>query len=391
VLSTRRVDRSDFSKASRGSLVKNLEGHWTFVPDPLPFRLNWTDGLVDVVSRAEAGLGRLSGLGHKFPDPQRLVRMFLRREAELSSRIENTYAGVRTQLLFDVVPEVRERAPDAQEVDNNFRALELGLAVSAERGISQHLIRQVHQVLLRGVRGHDRTPGEYRKVQAHIGRSTRIDEARFVPPPPHLVPECMGHLERFMRDDKSVPRVARLAMAHYQFECIHPFADGNGRIGRVLILILMQQWGMLPLPLFNPSAYLENRRRAYYDHLLDVSTHGAWSDWIEFFAEGLVQESASAVARIEALESLRQAYQARVRTKGSPANLRKFVDELFARPRVTVDDVRRLFGTWPASAQRYIDRLVKMKILREVTGGKRGRVYLAQEIVDLFSTQADDR
>jgi Fic family protein len=313
--------------------------------------------------------------------------MFLRREAEFSSRIENTYAGVRTQLLFDVMPEVAQRSPDAAEVDNNFRALEFGLGALNNRPISQHLIKEMHQLLLMGVRGHDKTPGQYRKVQAHIGRSNRIQEARFVPPPPHAIPECMDQFERFIRDDTKVPRVARLAMSHYQFECIHPFADGNGRIGRVLILLLMCRWGMLSVPLFNPSAYFEANRREYYDRLHGVSTHGAWDEWIRFFAEGIVHESRSTIQRIESLESFRQTYQQRVRTEGSPANVSRLVDELFSQPRVVLEDVRKLFDTWPASAQRYLDRLAKLGILREVTGRSRNRVYLAQEIVDLFSAQ----
>jgi Fic family protein len=370
-------------------LIRNLDGRWTFVPRPLPHKLNWTDPLVNLVGSAEAELGRLSGIGQKFPDPKRLVRMFLRREAELSSRIENTYAGVRTQLLFDMVPAVDERAPDAREVDNNFRALDFGLRAIADRGVSQRLLKQLHEVLLSGVRGHDRTPGRYRTVQAHIGRSTNIEAARFVPAPPHLVPECMDELERFIRTDSTVQRIARVAMAHYQFECIHPFTDGNGRIGRVLILLLMCQWGLLPLPLFNPSAHLEENRRDYYDHLLNVSTRGAWNEWIAFFAQGIVHECARTVARIEALERLRRSYQRLVQAKGAPANLSRLVDELFGRPRVTLEDVRTLFDTWPASAQRYIDRLVKLRILREVTGGRRNRVYLAHKVVELFSTRHD--
>ncbi len=192
-------------------------------------------------------------MGQRFPRPQRLIRLFLRREAELSSRIENTYAGVRTQLLFPYIADVRKNTPDVKEVDNNFRTLRFGLTAIKRRPISQSLIREMHQLLLKGVRGQDKTPGAYRQVQAHIGRSGDIREARFVPAPPHRVPDCMEQLEHFIVHDTTVPRLARLAMIHYQFEAIHPFADGNGRIGRVLILLMMCHTGLLPLPLFNPS------------------------------------------------------------------------------------------------------------------------------------------
>lgn len=382
------MEPSDFTQDAPGTLRKNLDGNWTFVPNPLPPHVAWTDRLVSAIADAESALGRLSGLGQKFPRPKRLVRLFLRREAELSSRIENTFAGVRTQLLFKLLPDVRENAPDVLEVENNFRALEFGLKAIEDRCISSHLIRQMHQVLLRNVRGQDKTPGGFRKVQAHIGRTGDIREARFVPPPPLELPHCMDALERFIAQKHTTPRVARLAMIHYQFEAIHPFADGNGRIGRVLILLLMCQSGMLPLPLFNPSAYLETHRSEYYDHLLAVSQRGAWADWIEFFSAGIRQECLNTNRRIEALEDLRQAYQDKIRASRSSAKLTKLVDELFGRPRLRLEDVTRMLDVWPPSAQRYLDKLQALGILREVTGGSRNRVYLATEIVDLFSTNA---
>lgn len=381
------MDPSEFSSESPGTLQKNLEGHWTLVPNPLPGKIKWSDGLVCAIGRAESALGRLTGLGQKFPRPKRLVRMFLRREAELSSRIENTYAGVRTQLLFKVLPEIEQTAPDVNEVENNFRALEFGLKSIKDREVSTHLIKQMHQILLKEVRGHDMTPGEFRKVQAHIGRSNDIREARFVPPPPHRVQECMDQLEQFMRAPSPVPRIARLAMIHYQFEAIHPFADGNGRIGRVLILLLMCEMKLLPLPLFNPSAYLESHRREYYDHLLSVSQHGTWGEWIEFFSESITHECEQTINRIEALEELRRAYQAKIQTSRFSAKLSKLVDELFGLPRVRLEDVQRILDVWPPSAQRYIDRLTTLGILREVTGGARNRVYLAEPIISLFSTR----
>lgn len=379
------MDLAHFNDSSPGKLVKNLDGKWAFVPNPLPGKVHWTERLISAVAEAEASLGRLSGLGERFPDPQRLVRLFLHREAELSSRIENTFADVRTQLLFEVTAEIERNAPDVLEVENNFRALESGLSAIPQRPISLQLIKQMHQLLLAGVRGQDKTPGEFRRVQAHIGRSNDIDEARFVPPPPSFVTDCMEQLEQFLQRDKLVPRVARLAMIHYQFEAIHPFADGNGRIGRVLILLLMCQTGMLPLPLFNPSAYLESNRLEYYDHLLRVSQRGAWAEWIEFFAAGIIRECVQVSRRIEALEELRRSYQDRVRTRRSSANLARLIDMLFAHPRVQLDDVVRLMDVWPASAQRMIDRLLAMEILKEVTGRQRNRIYLAREIIEVFS------
>lgn len=375
---------SDFKEDAPGDLIKNLDGNLTFVPRPLPPIVAWCNRLIIAITEAESALGKLSGIGQRFPRPQRLVRLFLRREAELSSRIENTYAGVRTQLLFTLLPQINKKYPDAKEVDNNFRALQFGLKAIRNRTLSQSLIREMHQILLRDVRGQDKTPGAYRTVQAHIGRTGDIREARFVPPPPHLVPDCMEQLERFIQDDVSVPRLARLAMVHYQFEAIHPFADGNGRIGRVLILLLMCKMGLLPLPLFNPSASLERARAHYYDHLMNVSQNGSWEEWLEFFATGVTQECAFTTRRVEALDRLRRRYQKKIRVSRTSAMLTQFVDELFGRPRVVLEDVEKMFDIWPKSAQRFIDRLVELNILREVSGAKRNRVYLAHEIVSLF-------
>ncbi len=377
-----------FTDTAPGDLQKNLDGNWTFVPHSLPGQVVWTDRLVSAIGEAESALGRLSGLGKKFPRPKRLVRLFLRREAEFSSRIENTYAGVQTQLLFQVMPEIKETAPDVQEVENNFRALEFGIkSIQQGRPISTGLIRQMHAILLRDVRGHDKTPGEYRRIQAHIGRSSDIRTARFVPVPPHSIVDCMDQLATFIASDQTMPRVARLAMMHYQFEAIHPFADGNGRIGRVLIMLMMLQTDMLPLPILNPSAYLEAHRAEYYDHLLEISERGTWAEWIEFFSLGITQECKDTSRRLEAMETLRQSYQEKVRTTRSSAKLTKFVDELFGRPRVRLEDVAKMLDVWPASAQRFIDRLVELDILREMTGERRNRVYLAHKIVDQFSRQ----
>jgi len=196
----------------------------------------------------------------------------------------------------------------------------------------------------------------------------------------------MEQLERFVESDTAVPRIARLAMIHYQFEAIHPFADGNGRIGRVLVLLIMCKSGLLPLPLFNPSASLERERATYYDHLMHVSQRGAWGPWIEFFARGVTEECSQTTQRVEALEELRSSYQAKVRTTRTSAKLTQLVDELFGRPRISLEDAQKMLDFGPKSAQRLIDRLLKLRIIREVTGRKRNRVYLADGIVSMFAT-----
>ncbi|MGB7158795.1 MAG: Fic family protein [Tepidisphaeraceae bacterium] len=369
-----------------GELIKNLQGQWTFVPAPLPGRLQWTNSLVKTLADASAVLGQLQSMTHwKFLDPRRLLRLFLRREAELSSRIENTYARVQTLLLYEKLPAIEEKAPDVREVENNFKALEYGLAAVEHRPISLGLIKEMHQILLQGVRGDDHTPGQFRQVQAHIGRSNKIEEARFVPPPHHEVEPSMRELERYIQQPDDLPALVRLAMVHYQFEAIHPFSDGNGRIGRVLILMLMSTEGVLRTPLLNPSAPLERQRREYYDHLLAVSQRGAWSEWVEFVIRGIADEALATIDRIQRLEVLRQRYLDQLSAVRASPLAAKLVDRLFAEPSVTLQQVAEVLQTSKPSAQKLIDRFMGAGILRETTGQQRNRVYLAQEIVDQLS------
>lgn len=374
----------DFTEASPGELVRNLDGDWSYLPGSLPGRVEWTNPLALAISNADRALGQLVGVGRGIANPKPFLSSVLRREAELSSRIEGTRAGLRTMVLFEHDPSIEENAPDVREVTNNYLALMHGLQSIEGRGVTLSLIREMHQILLRGVRGQDATPGAFRRIQAHIGTTNRIAEARFVPAPPHAIDGCMEQLQSYLhlRDDH--PPLARIAMAHYQFEAIHPFADGNGRIGRVLILLMMRTEGILPLPLLNISSYLERHRREYYDHLLAVSQRGQWMAWIEFFARGVAQEAEHAVRRIEQLEALRERYNTRARGERASKLLPRLIDHLFEEPAVTVNSVGKLLGIGFPSARKLIDRLERTGILQEVTEKQRGRVFIAQEVLDVF-------
>jgi Fic family protein len=385
------MDPRDFTNEKPGELIKNLQGYWTFVPTPLPGRLRWTNDLVGALADASAALGRVQSMSQwKFLDARHLLRLFLRREAELSSRIENTYADVQAMLLYEQSPAIEAKVPDVREVENNFKALEYGLAAVAHRPITLSLIKEMHQVLLTGVRDSAHTPGQFRQVQAHIGRSDRIEEARFVPAPAHEVEPSMRELERYIQQPDDLPALIRLAMIHYQFEAIHPFSDGNGRIGRVLILMLMCTENLLPIPLLNPSAPLERRRSEYYDHLLAVSQRGAWTEWAAFFVRGIADEARATIDRIQRLDALRQRYLAQLSAVRASPLASKLVDRLFAEPSVTLQQVAGVLNTSKPSAQNLIDRFVKAGILRETTGQRRNRIYLVQEIVDQLRFSADD-
>ncbi len=379
--------RQSFTKHSPGQLIKNLDGNLAFVPADLPPAIAWSDSLVLAITQADHRLGELAGLARKLPNPKRLVRMFLRREAELSSLIENTFARVQTMLLFEQLPAIEGETPSVREVHNNFLALEFAMASARHRRLTRSLIKEMQAVLLRGVRGSDKMPGQFRTMQAHIGRTANINEARFVPCPPHAIESCMEGLEKYLNGNDAHPPVVRAALAHYQFEAIHPFADGNGRVGRALLMVQLVREGILPAPLLNPSAQLELHRDEYYGRLLAVSQRGQWAEWIEFFSRSIANEAADAILRIEKLESLREHYYQVVRRPRASALLPKLIDELFAEPSVTIPGTAKLLGVTQPAAFQLLNRLLDAKIIREVTGRARNRIYLAQEIVDLFSDE----
>jgi Fic family protein len=239
----------------------------------------------------------------------------------------------------------------------------------------------MHTLLMRGARGEEKLPGEFRRRQAHIGKSERIAEARFVPPPPLMVPELMDDLIAYIQAPSDLPALARSAMIHYQFEVIHPFADGNGRIGRVLILMLLCAEKVLPLPLLNPSVFLESRRERYYQHLTDVSQKGAWTEWVKFFARGIAEEAMDAIKRIDRLRALQADYVQRLRSARTSGLLLRLVEELFVSPIISVNRAAELLGIGYTSAQKHIERLVEKKVIWEISGRARNRLYLAGDIL----------
>ena len=387
------MQESDFTRDAPGRLVRNLSGQLAFVPNPLPALLAWDNELGTVLSAAERAIGRLAGIGQTLPDPRIVLRSFLRREAELSSRIEGTFANFKQMVLFEQNEWVEQGVPDVREVVNNEQALSYGLEAVQKhsRPVSLSLLKEMHAVLMRGVRGEDKQPGQFRTVQAHIGRSDRIADARFVPAPPLLVSDLMADLEAFFGSSSDLPPIARAAMIHYQFEAIHPFADGNGRIGRVLILLLLCAEGVLPIPLLNPSAFLQRERTEYYRHMLDVSQRGDWTSWVKFFARGIASEALDAVERIERLKRLQAEYYARLQSARVSSILLRLVDELFVTPAITVTQAARVLGVGYTSAQKNVEKLVMARILRKTGNGARNRIYLAEGVVQAVEVLAPAR
>lgn len=264
-------------------------------------------------SEAERAIGELRGIGHRLPNPHLLINPFLRREAVLSSRIEGTRTNVRQLLVYEAAPEDSTDRADAQEVLNYVEALEYGIKRLDTLPVSLRLLREVHERLLRDVRGQEERPGEFRTIPNHIGRETdSIYTARFVPPPPSELVAALDAFERFTASPYPLPFLVKLALVHYQFETIHPFRDGNGRVGRLLIILLLRQEGILPTPLLYLSAYFERYRDTYIDHLYAVSREGAWREWIRFFLRGIAEQAQDAIIRSQGLLDLQQTYRQRL-------------------------------------------------------------------------------
>ena len=372
---------------SFGHLTLTIEGEMAFVPDNLPPRVEWTGELVSALSKADRAIGQLHGIGLNLPNPNLLIGPFMRREAEMSSRIEGTQAEVRDIYLFEmqeseVVPEV----PDVREVANYVRALDYGLKRCAELPVCLRLIRELHGILLEGVRGEQDRPGEFRQSQNWIGpQGCTLAEARYVPPPVAEMQHCLDAFEKFINaPSETIPLLAWLAMVHYQFEAIHPFRDGNGRIGRLLLSLLLCAKGVLDKPLLYLSAYFERHRQEYYERLLAVSTQGQWSEWIAFFLRGIVEQSLDAFERSRQLMNLQQQLHAKTKSKRSAVQL-KLVDLLIERPVVTTVFVSDRLKVTYATAKSNIDRLVKAGILKQVGTAKRNKVFVAEGVLHIIS------
>jgi Fic family protein len=334
-------------------------------------------------------LGELKGLGQRLPNPDLLIGPYLRREAVLSSRIEGTLATAEELLLFEVQPEGTPKTPDVFEVFNYVRALQFGLKRLQEIPVSLRLLRELHAILMEGVRGEDRRPGEFRTNQNWIGTPGQsIQEARYVPPAQAEMNHALDAFEKYVHQPAQFPALIELAFVHYQFEAIHPFRDGNGRIGRLLISLLLCERGLLTHPLLYLSAYFEKNRRDYYDHLLRVSQTGSWQDWVGFFLAGVAQQSQDAIQRSQRLLKLWEEYRRRLQRVRASALLLRLVDELFARPAITVNSARRRLGVTHRTARLNVYRLAKEGILREGTGKQRNRVYVAPEIIEIVESDA---
>jgi Fic family protein len=314
-----------------------------------------------------------------------LIGPFIRREAILSSRIEGTQASLFELLFFEASGAIDPKAPDAREVANYVNAMEYGLARLKKFPLSLRFIKEVHEHLMQGARGEHLTPGEFRRSQNWIGPARcTLMEATYVPPPVEEMEQALGQFEAYLHAPSTVPLLIRLATIHYQFEAIHPFLDGNGRIGRLLITLFLCKEGALPEPLLYLSAYFERHRSEYYSLLLAVSQSGKWIDWISFFLRGVAQQSRDALARSARLLKLWESYRREFQSARSSALQLRLVDQLFAYPAITTNQAARLLKVTHRSAQLNIEKLLHKGILKEATGKQRNRVFVAPRIVEII-------
>jgi len=381
------MDTTLFRNSPSGKLVRVTGGYWAFVPNALPPAIEWDTKLVSQVSKADLAVGTLSGLGETVPNPHLLIYPFIRREAVLSSRIEGTQSSLSDLLLFEAT-QVEKRG-DVREVQNYVRAMEYGLKRLDELPLSLRFIRELHGILMEGVRGQHATPGEFRQSQNWVGSAGAfLGEATYVPPPVPEMQECLNQLEKFLHARTRLPPLVEAALVHYQFEAIHPFLDGNGRIGRLLATLLLCQRNVLSKPLLYLSAFFEKHRREYYELLLNVSQSSQWRKWIEFFLQAVTEQSNDAVSRSRHLLELLRDYSQLAREKHLPPTAGQLVELIFMKPVLNAKTAQELLKVSYPSAQYALASLENAGILAEITGRKRAKAYAAKEILKALDGEA---
>ena len=354
-----------------------------FVPDPLPPVLAFDVALVRALSDADRALGELAGLARTMPNPHLLIGPFIRREVVLSSRIEGTRADLADLYAYEA-GQAGSAPDDVREVHNYVRALEYGLERLRTLPMSLRLIRELHAHLLEGVRSGYATPGEFRRSQNWIGApGATLNQATYVPPPVPQMHETLDAFERYLHQDDGNPPLVRLAFIHQHFEAIHPFLDGNGRIGRLLISLLLVLCDLLPTPLLYLSVHFERRRQEYYDHLLAVNERGAWREWVEFFLRGVAQQARDGIARARRLQDLQAGWRRRLHEARASALLLRLADHLFESPILTIPQAQELLGVTYRSAQQNAARLVETGILSPANGKSYGRAFVAREVLQI--------
>lgn len=377
------------STAGRCMLTIREPAYWAYVPNPLPPKIEVDWELVNLLSKAGSKLEALSDAGELLPYVHQLIRpLLIRREAVTSSRIENTQSGLDDLFLFEVDETEPSLVSDVTEVFNYVRAMEHGIKRLQELPISSRLICEIHGILMEGARGKYATPGEMRTSQNWIGRpGCMLMDATYVPPPVPEMKACFSDLEKYIHSEAKEPALIQCALVHYQFEAIHPFIDGNGRIGRLLITFMLLEKKLLSQPLLYLSDFFEQHRNEYYELLLNVSQKGDWKAWLTFFLNGVRQQSEDALATIQKLLDLQKRYRAVATGRRVPKSVNRLIEHLFANPIISISQLSKTWETPFPTVQRGVDCLIQKNILVEITGQRRNRLFVAHEILNTIMTE----
>ncbi|MDQ2787008.1 MAG: Fic family protein [Chloroflexota bacterium] len=370
-----------------GQFVKQPTGYRAFVPASLPPEppIAFDTSLIALLSAADQAVGRLDGVSKTLLNPELFVAMYVRREAVLSSQIEGTQSSLDDVLTYELDPGVRNLPDDVEEVVNYVRAMNYGLNRLTTFPLSLRLIREIHSELLTGVRGADKSPGEFRTSQNWIGgANASLVQASFVPPPPHEMRAALDNFESFLHDDR-LPALIQCGLAHAQFETIHPFLDGNGRVGRLLITFLLCHRAVLHRPLLYISYYLKRNRAEYYDRLTAIREQGNWEGWLQFFLRGIADTAAEATDTAGRIIDLREGHRLLIQENELGAKALRLLDFLFQRPIINVNAVKDRLEVSFSTANKIVEQLESLGIIKELTGGQRHRTFRYTPYLDLFT------
>jgi Fic family protein len=362
------MNPAEFQNSPSGRLVPTVFNQMAFVPHPLPPALD-LNRCMNEVDRASRAMAELKGMAYKVANPYHLIHPLQQREALASSSIEGTYTSAADLVMYDALHATAETSADTREVHNYIWALREALDSLSSLPVSSRLIKSIHARLLRGVkrhRGAEITPGEYKSDQNFIaGGSRRAEEARFVPPPPMMMDELISDLEKYINSDeaKQIPPVILNALVHYQFETIHPFPDGNGRVGRLLIPLVLVAQGVMPVPLLYISPYIEKNKDAYNDSMLAVSKHGHWEQWIGFFSEAIENSAQDTMQKIDQIAELRSGFIQKVRQARASGLLPALIDYVFDNLVVDVTGSAKKVGVTYAAAKHNLERLAELGVV----------------------------
>ena len=375
--------QSGLNRHPHGNIILATGGYRAFVPAAPPPPLGWNATLAVNLSAADQSIGRLAGEARHLPNPNLLVAPFIRKEAVLSSRIEGTRTTLGELLAAEAGAPVPRSPADLQEVSNYVTALEYGLERLHSLPLSLRLVRELHERLMRGVRGDSATPGEFRRSQNWIGApGSTLANATYVPPPPSELMDCLSAWERFLHD-KSLPPLVHAALVHAQFEAIHPFLDGNGRVGRLLITLLLAERGILPQPLLYLSAYFERTRQDYYAHLLAITERGEWEEWLVYFLNGVAAQARETIDKMIRIDELLSGWKQELERERSRLPERA-LEQFVVNPYWSVGTLAEQMNVAYSSAQRAVNRLEAIGAVSSVGDLRRNRLYCAQAIFEVL-------